>query len=830
MKKISDQKSSLAKAVSSAARKPERLIDLRIESEAKTVASKWEPTCYDPFIEHLEMVCRTANSYFSRNDIPIKLSTKAVKILIKNNLFSDPTGIVGKFVKETERGFEIDNLLHDPQIRTALVVIKESLAKPSYSISVNAPPQAGKTGTLLAMIILSIIRSALLGEKCLPVTLLTPSNGQTSQTISATETFNAMYGHIVISVLDKKRNPKSETTISDWSRDETAITINQYVDRIMNLTNNSSKDIAEHVQNVSYKLKKSVQTTIMLQQRSLDKQRVALVNKISQVAAETGVTMIFIIDEVHFGDTVGGVMASFVGSIVNKVASRDENHIMVSFSATNCGLGDLEDIIQVYHFLGPGYIGPNAINGRKYDPSAPSVFPRYRSIEMEVILNGGSTTESKAMSISEYRSENAYDRYAAREDKRGEDYIQSWDAYRANYTKNIREIIMSYFDINDEPKAMCLRAMNNNSEVREFIKSLKLGKEINVLFFDAAEPTKQKYSLKQFSEKFITSNKTLLVVTGSARMSDSFPNTVLLDGDEDKKQHLIWGFLDLTSKTTTFTALMQGLFGRACGYSQKEPPFVWMSRYNYDHIRMFEMTGYPSLPDKNIIRHNNGKRVKAGRKHINIYVMEQDMDGDAYMRKKIRQLDRLLHKFTLDKNGVSRTTLQGRDSDPAPIWMVLDEEFFTYMEKNAERLFRGWVGDVQFMRPVVNPDTSVLHYECSENGESTFGFRAIDKRGNKTGGGGDGSSRDGRRPESRNVATGKTVVKPQIFLYHDPKTLRWTVKGFMLRLTKEITSYASDVQRLPTSARFSHVFTNARERKIIANHENANKIRKLAAA
>jgi hypothetical protein len=807
------------------------------------------------YFNHIENVCSRATNQFNIYGVNVKFSTDTIrKILeISPESINGKDGLIKSFAHNQSRGKNSDGMIHNTQIDTSVEMISRwvNTAQINYAIDTEqfmrdsfedydhqkyllylilGAMQCGKTGTSLFLDFSAPILYLATGKKHFPIHILTNKTGQTNQTRKEREMFTALYDKIdiiyndhITSLEEVRKNARNLLTYHSeilmpivQTHDEFGqkIDVEELNDKIEEGIEFSIKENgAEKYRNlIRLDMKKTTvgkasldfAEAIQWQQRSRENKRLGLVRKLCEIAEIEDINLIFIVDEIHWGsdynvknfDTEyesGSIMLRLLMPILNDIAaSKKKGHKIVGLSATPYQLCWLEDVDVVRHRLTEGYCGVNGHDGKKIDPSIEAV------LAPEVLY-------IKDLTGNDFISPNIYsniDAFNAFQKKTDEQYFADWKEYRDRFEEDLKNLIENELDETSatRPKAVCLRAMNSNSGMRELIGDKKTGQiglnlspSIHVEFYDESNTKKNGgLSLKEFyAENCYQYEKVLIVVTGAMRMADQTPTITV--NSFGNVVPLFWSCIDLTDHTRHQPALLQGLFGRLCGYGKiidgLAPRYIGSVK-NVDNLRKFiESNGKLVMPP--------GKGMSmcgklGGKKLTQLDIFRSFSDKDTPI---IKNMFDAIQKEIFDNVKAEKTGVSGRnqgltritrdkDNILVPIWEILNETFFQHLEENSAIFFPD-ISKPVFLRPneIVNGKKYYVFPDDPTRGK--VALRNVDKNNIKTGGGADLSSRETRRLAG--LSGGRDLkadldmgMRPQIFgCFKDGK---WECRGITLAL------------------------------------------------
>jgi len=155
----------------------------------------------------------------------------------------------------------------------------------------------------------------------------------------------------------------------------------------------------------------------------------------------------------------------------------------------------------------------------------------------------------------------------------------------------------------------------------------------------------------------------VIIATARGRMSDSFPS------------HCAYG-LDLTRKSSTLGALLQGVLGRMCGYNKN--PIVVLSDMNEKRIREYIESDYTKYGGKLLgtssVKHRNAT----------MQFVLKDFHDDSRMKKIFAKLNTQILYGGQKRNWfdpVKRQIVMGHQYTTDCFFVVLDKEEIDYLNE-----------------------------------------------------------------------------------------------------------------------------------------------------
>lgn len=779
---------------------------------------------YGRYLAHVRQVMIWFNLGLARHGVPLRFSDAKITSLNSNDQMDvlDSDGLISQVVAALERGETADGMLHKPQIDTVCELLAVLYRDPLNSVAVLGAMQSGKTGTSNGSEFIAPALYLLTGNRYFAVTLLTNRRGHFNQAMAEFKVFEALYAHLTLVHV----NSAKSTNLDDYMRsapEAYKMTLAKYRNKVMSI---ATKPLAAEIELDQIAEKMGIypkEKAPSLQQRSKDRRRINMIHELCRIADGQDFRLMFKIDEVHWGagvesvrkvnikdddgetiekgyTTAPSVMAEFLKNVRDELATTGR-HIFIGYSATPYQIAYLENVNIVRQRLGPGYVGPNFALGAVLDPEQGCRLPDVRKLANEADRAGAPCSfDYDGLVLSYYRNINSFERWKLKSGS----YTGDWHRFRAEFEDAmahvIEQVLLHDREGDPRPVAMCLRAMNDNSEAHAFIAALNLSSEIQIEYYDCSNG-RVSQSIKDCVSARMKKKRLLLVVTGSARMADAFPT-------RHAGNPLRWSYLDLTTNTTMQSSLLQSFYGRACGYGKlidDETPVVIVSTKNYTNLKRFEeeLGAIVMAPAPGAVAVNQ----RQGRTSVQLPLMltMQSVAKDRTLAKAFEKLQRRVDKLNLPPK------LNGIRAKSIPIWTeCFTTDVLSYIERSTKTLFPEFLDDLELLsrtRVSVKLDKrktgrSSHYYEIDAEGNGIVGFRRVSAAGQKTGGGGDTTIRDVRRALPDNakglIAADEMAVRPQIFVHLNDEG-RWDVMGVLLRLNKPSRERKAADKSLPTA-------------------------------
>lgn len=689
---------------------------------------------------HLKSIDRRLQEILEEFGFYVKVSSKL--IINKDNAVLSGNKTIRDFIQ----GNADDGILHEEQIITVVDILSRILGpEGNKNIICMSPTQSGKGNMMNAMHFIGPLVYVLTGgkSKICPINLLTNRKSNEEQAINAFNEFLAVYGDI------------------EFTTAEHSITLNAWLKKspAYNKAGRSTKSATInnfHVNIVADVLSEQTYLTGLFYRRV--KKFMRVVDGICKKALAKDYHIVFIIDEPDYGAHKDGIQAQMLKTMQQRFKSERYPHIICAFSATPWELIGLKCFTKVYGRLGPTYCGFPYFNGEwLVDPSKINIKPP----ECHSF-----TSFAKLSGIKGFQNINRtlYDNQDIFEKKAEEvlNYTNSYTKYRSDVHRWIRDGI-HWCLLKQNPKngrGLALRLLNRNgNEILGIIKSMQLDSSIKVLHYWGADATSR--SVKKFIRANITDStqRFVIVLTGSGRRADVFPSFVTY-------------FFDFTQKPSNLTALFQGLLGRACGYGKNS--MCIMSDNAMEMVERFIQTKGRALDKASA--HSIRDVITRRREHASSYYLDYDT------AKKDRNVFRWwidLHNAVNDAIPKNASGPNQRKRGTSRIYENA-QVVFSAIEKLAYTNGRTAGIPLKLMRPgdPMVPGRGKIDIDKKDPFSGRIGIRLKDTE----------SKEKGRyRLLKNNVKDRKGMIEPQVWVSQRQPGEDWNVSAIILPLAKLIT-------------------------------------------
>lgn len=549
---------------------------------------------------HLRQVANKLNAEFARRQMGITVDAKEAIAAMKRN----PT-VYKRFADADDRS----GVLHDEQIATAVDAMLNIIEHPEEAGLIVGAMQSGKMTTALSLMFIGPVNYLVNGTKLFPIYLTTSQNGHKSQADREFSNFLDYYEDFVFT-LNRSGKMCSLRELRRGLHLDPCFEMNPTLRVYWNEVLQPARAIHWAKPSVDDLVKKRVRGNVLT----------GIVDVCKKMHAG-GFVPLFIIDEPQWGagnrthtDVDGTVterdcvLLQLVKALRKQIKGMGRNEFprFVGTSATPYELGGIANVWQVHMQLGSNYRGFNWFNGRQIDPTV-TIQPPIMSTFAEMAVPVGNDFLRKLRSDA-YKHPKRFAQWAKKIGYRG-----SHSAYRASAETALRDLLIHIVNEGEKqtkgPVGVCVRLFPDNELTQRVLTGMNLPSNLieNVIWFgddNRGRNIRDAIRSRQHGEKSF-----LVVVSAKARMGDAFPAQVRY-------------FVDLTQRSTTQNALLQGLLGRACGYNKDT--HVIMSDENTQSARSIANgVPYALTPSKNTTMVGG----RAGTRDIGQVVLRRGVDA-----------------------------------------------------------------------------------------------------------------------------------------------------------------------------------------------------------
>lgn len=580
---------------------------------------------------------------------------KASKEAIGKQFVKDPDGnALGRIYETTAKAFVdiVKFIVSEPVTTAARKALFAQRLKRAFKVLIRGACQSGKQCiismlfyTLPALIYVATDQQV----KIVPILNLVQYTSLQSHVRKEMLGFRALYGDLVV------------------ESGECSISINDYID----LQKRDGSFLSDEEQQEKCVVIRSARG------RKMVKQTLSLL-------VQKGYTPVVFTDECHYGSEKGGGQDRLLSVISDAGIPDDVAQIGISATADEVLS---RNVASEWHFIDlplcKGYVGPQSYNGFKLPASADyiEILPVNMEINQWMAENGISFTP--AFSRKAYLKPEGFCavKYGLPPKKATTFYHQNADAIDSmhlQYRKNFEAAMLSMFRrLFQRTRSITIRAFNDNRHTLALMTALNAHKSADdnfVLapFFKDQSRANKSANVKEYLAGF-PDQQVVLFVTADARMGCAFPasNNV---------------FIDLTESASYTSTIIQGVYGRACGYHKiynGNVPLVLLSSIGNDTIESLKRNNWkwawgskdPGPRTKIDTEEENNPRqqiARSKRKALN-YLLVLDLTNP--IAAKISTLVNMAWKSA---NRLHRTDLVKKDREDTLKWnSLLKQTVFT---------------------------------------------------------------------------------------------------------------------------------------------------------
>lgn len=470
-----------------------------------------------------------------------------------------------------------EHRVHKEQVQTAVGVIAETIANPGASGIVLGALQSGKTGTAFMTLFAAPVHYLKSKVSYVPLFMTTNQNSHLMQTQKAMRSFFDLYGEINIvsngvahSLIDYYAQSGSDLSEAE---DETSITLHDYTARMVDEIYPGTDPIDSIIQGMTVK---RVPGEISRK-----------VRQHCQRARELGHGVMLIVDEPQFGASnqirrdgteVQCLLSRAFAEIDEDFFSPLTPNFMVGLSATPFDTASLDNLWLVRQKLNPHYVGPNFFGGEMIDPTVETRMPKVMSFDEVAKKRDLDWFSEMPFLIGATRNPSRQNFKALKSDAEGVKKEMNSLERRQKGADLLRDLLGKTLQEkqkgSSEPVGALLRIANNKNLTEDVLDAMGVDDPefpYNVIRFYNSNG-----DIKPLIWKATQNDKRpyLVVTVGKGRMGDAFPGSTIMG-------------IDLSHAATDMNALLQGVFGRMCGYGKRKP-LVIVSKQAKDMLVQYE--------------------------------------------------------------------------------------------------------------------------------------------------------------------------------------------------------------------------------------------------
>jgi hypothetical protein len=491
-------------------------------------------------------------------------------------------------------------------------------------------------------------------------------------------------------------------------------------------SNNKSLSLKDYTDEINNRF--NFPTTVYA--RTNNKTNINKLNDFVKSAKEQNFNVIYAIDEIHWGQEANSVFEKYLKNNLDNIKSNRSKDIFIGASATPFQYSNLTEVETIHQFLGDNYHGPNFYEGEIHDYSAKTTNQTIIGFN-ELALPLNEVIPNAFHFINQFNDFRNYGLFDA----------ENIQEYRKTCSNIFEQFIKEVFE-NKTKTGMVVRWTNDNQSTNDFIKTLNL-ENITVINYYGKNAN---LDIKQtIIEETLGSNENFIIfVTGAARMADAFPINVKY-------------FVDFTFESATLASLLQGLYGRSCGYNKNST--VYLSENNASNLREYIRTKgkFVIHPHESVVV----DKQKRGRKPMSITFDTETTNKQLLSAFKAIQ-ETVVYPW-LDNNAntlksASKLKLKAfkNTARKVPLFDILNEEILCEIEKEIHK--ENPLIKISLLRPG-KLDNNGSQYNI-ENNLCEIGFR---------------NSQGGNRKSPNQLY-------PQLFV--EKINNKWTLKAIQLRFAK----------------------------------------------
>jgi len=605
---------------------------------------------YDRYLDHLDVVAGWLNVNFEDHEVPIRVVVNAHNYK-GNDSVNDFLNGIG------------EGMLHEPQIQTFVEVVRQIMAEPTKNIAVNGVTQCGKTGTSNSTYFLGPILYMLTQERYATIMLVINRKNSYSQTLDEYKRFRDLYGDALMF----QRTDGATVDIDDEPED--GISLNEYWTRVL------KRELPEEIE--------FEDPDDQIQRRSHSKAAMQRLESCLVGANAKNIRLILGVDEVHFGTDTDGTQAKIFNFLVCDLKSFDSKNIFIGFSATNYELCHLEDVAQISHRLGDGYVGFNMFAGDIVDPSVTVTQPEFTGLS-------AFSARCELRNLGLIRNLHYTDpaKYRDTDLSKAMTHVEYCDFVEERIAAMIQWALITHNPQNG--KGLMLRFCRSNDDAREFTEALKRLIDPSIAVINYFAGTGNKSVKDTIRRRGNQDGPYVVIMTAGGRLADAFPIDCTY-------------FVDFTHAAQNYTSLLQGTVGRATGYGKRS--LIILSDENETILRRFvDSLGAPD-------GYRTGLRVihVGGRGRPNLRLLiTRATNKDSLIERKLAELDNDVRERYFGKVAFPLAERNSPAGGPSRVFDIFDDDTMEYIETNASTIVPGFTS-FRLLRPHECVDNNILY-------------------------------------------------------------------------------------------------------------------------
>lgn len=513
---------------------------------------------------HIDEFCSVFNKAMDDHGLDMQIDGEEQKALIR----AQPSSVL----KHMEHAV-VEHGIHPEQLETAAEAIARTVNDPGRSGLILGALQSGKTGTAFSMLFAAPIHYMISGEKYVPLFMTTNQKNHLDQTRLAMHGFFDLYGNLKLrrtgefdeiaqrSLIEHYAEAGNDFAIVDGEPYSDPMSLRDYTDGVMGDLYPGEDSISKIVEALTFK--------------RVQGREISSIESYCNMARERGYAVMMLIDEPQFGASAATTRRSGVYKecLMSQIFERIDGqffdtrspNFFVGLSATPFDTYGMKNFFRIHQKLGYGYIGPNGFDGRAIDPNHVERLPEMESFSEiskrpglkhfeDIAYLLGNTTET----VKGKESFKITNPDGTKRNPKGLELL----AHGVDILRTVidSEVLPLTADRSEEegPVGALLRISNTNSRTDLILSELELDDTYNVIKLYGRESGNDASDVKRRIWEATRNDKRpyLVVVVGKGRMGDAFPASCEVG-------------IDLTQNPADQNSVLQGTFGRMCGYKKR---------------------------------------------------------------------------------------------------------------------------------------------------------------------------------------------------------------------------------------------------------------------
>lgn len=541
--------------------------------------------------------------------------------------------------------------VHREQVFTAVDVMKQSIESPGQSGLVVGALQSGKTGTALCSLFMAPAHYLKTGLTYAPLFITTNQNSHMEQTRQAMRSFFSLYGDIVVGSSAQETSSRSLLeyysdagfdTSRKWGLTE--ITLHEYASNIVDDLYPGVDLISSLVDSFTAKRVHGREIGVKIRNHC-------------ERAKERGHGVMMIVDEPQFGASDSRssfdaapskcLLTQILESADDDFFDRQSPNFLVGLSATPFDSYEIEDLFKVRQKIGKGYVGPNAFGGAPIDPSVQGRIPETYGFSTIAKIPGFQPFSEISWLLGQREKPINPEITPTVLDEDGQRRSLTISEKRSYGAKMLRDLlklmVLGTAKKKNKRVGALLRLAGSKHETETILDDMRVdgpNSPYNVIRFFGDHAEAGADVKRVIAEATANDPRPyLVVVVGKGRMGDAFPQEVEVG-------------IDLSRKPADMNAVLQGVFGRMCGYGKSGARVVVSDvaeKMIKDYVRSngaSETFAKSRHAVTNVIR--KGRRTKQNYLHISGDAVDRSPEGSA-LRKFRSEINAYLARTLPDE-------------------------------------------------------------------------------------------------------------------------------------------------------------------------------------